>query len=360
MQDQRVISVKIVYDWILVFREKALEMYFFPPWLLDPVQSLALCGSMNESTSKMATDSFTVHPPEIMGMEPAIVHNYQMAISNLAFSERYSWEHEQAQETCRQCNGKGTFCPIPPDFQVEERKSTFDTLRVTCACLYRPLSIAVRFDTYFRHFVFAVNPLYSPSALVSSLSLLNITRDHRRIVFDIRQNAPYVESPILAHTQPSGPMGSNQASMRMGAFGTLLWVEAEGGSEEQSSENSDEQYYKPRTNYHIAGRRLPLPNSVSSTRGPIDTSNSDEEFQRLPLTEDPALPEPPLPSAESSTSDMAVDDSKNLQKWSVPTTTYFIKGVRDGWDAFAMNERSARIATSTWEGQGQQNVWRFF
>lgn len=318
---------------MLVLRESVLEMYFLPPSALRP------------SSTTEGRDAHT--------LRPAVTHKWMWQINSLAVTERVSWVHERAATRCATCNGQGHVV------DEDKAKDGEQLHRIVCACKYRPLSLAVRFDSYFpwpvnllHHYVLQV-PLPDGAGRGPALA-------------PMLTQAPYALPPVLTHTIPSTVRLFGHSELALGRFGTLLWTDSEtryGGPNAHAGAdgNGDGQMYfnEEGTGERAAGRRIPLPlpppahprswfRSWSTALPSYHSAPDVGADANANATGGPAQPDPPQPTESAGAGSGS----------GVGTTTLYATRAREGWHALALCERAGRVVVG--DAEGVLELWDHF
>ncbi|KAH8110735.1 hypothetical protein DFH11DRAFT_737321 [Phellopilus nigrolimitatus] len=297
--------VQFQHDWVLVFRESVLEMYFLPPSVLG---------------ASASTRARVLHP--------VACHQWTWRIDSVVVTERVSWMHERAALSCVTCNGRG----YVPDSGHASTSDKIDQ-QITCACRYRPLSIAVRFDSFFP---WPVNLLHH--------YVLDVDQSVHFNGLEATPQAPYILFPTLMHTVPSSVRLFGHSILAMDRFGTLVWTDNEAAEYRVSQDTSahgeaevEAEHAPGRSSYgdsgeRVAGQRLPL-----SSR---------------PGSEAKAAHSAPLPSADTTVSepDSQPEALVSLHDELAPATSLFGMRTMDGWCSIALSERAGRIALGDTDG----------
>lgn len=251
-------------------------------------------------------------PPHILqgnkrAIDPTVSHKWTWNINTISVSERVSWKHECAQRHCLTCNGSGIF-------------PSSDSSPVRCHCLYRPLSIVIRFESYFpwpvnliHHYVLQTNTQSIPQS------------DYPGVPF-----VPYKFPPTLLHNIPSTVRFFGLSVLTIGEFGTLIWTDGEDSSTHASSssgnrEASDDTYFNEGMRERVVGRRLGLP--------------SKRDY---------------LPSTFQS--DYITQYGTSFG-W-VPPTLTFSASPTENWYSIDLCERAGRLAVGN--SSGGIEVWDYF
>ncbi|KAI5123476.1 hypothetical protein M0805_008846 [Coniferiporia weirii] len=331
--NRSVLRVHFAHDWVLVFRESVLEMYFLLPSALRP------------SSTTESRDAHT--------LRPAATHKWMWQINSLAVTERVSWVHERAAARCATCNGQGYI-------SAEDKANNGEQLeRIVCACRYRPLSLAVRFDSYFpwpvnllHHYVLQVPLLDGTVPVPAPEPMLT--------------QAPYALPPVLTDTIPSTVRLFGHSVLALGRFGTLLWTDSEmgyGGTDANAggdaNANGGTYYYAEGTGERAAGRRLPLPLPPPahprswlqswSTALPSYRSAPDVDPDADPNANangGTTQPDPPQPTGSTDAGSGA------------GATTLYATRAREGWHALALCERAGRVVIG--DAEGVLELWDHF
>ncbi|KAH8110718.1 hypothetical protein DFH11DRAFT_1859924 [Phellopilus nigrolimitatus] len=297
--------VQFQHDWVLVFRESVLEMYFLPPSVLG---------------ASASTRARVLHP--------VACHQWTWRINSVVVTERVSWMHERAALSCVTCDGRG----YVPD---SERPSTSDKMdqQITCACRYRPLSIAVRFDSFFP---WPVNLLHH--------YVLDVDHSVEFDGLEATPQAPDVLPPALMHTIPSSVRLFGHSILAMDRFGTLVWTDNE-APEYRTSQHTGAHGEAEAEAEHAPGR------------SPYGDSGERVAGRRLPLLSRPgyeagAAPLAPLLSADTTVSEPDSQPEAMVSRNDELTPAKSLFGMRtmDGWCSIALSERAGRIALGDTDG----------
>ncbi|KAL5492655.1 hypothetical protein ACEPAI_4102 [Sanghuangporus weigelae] len=234
--NRAVLRVQFVHDWVLVFRESVLELYFLPPSLIT-------------------NTPHTIYPNAF--------HKWNFQINTLTVTERISWVHDRMGRHCRLCDSQGTvFAPV-------EVAGEIGRVNITCACRYRPLSIVARFDSYYP---WPVNLLHH--------FVLHVSPHHFNTLDSLIPEVPYMLPPQMTQTIPSVVRLFGHSVLVLGRYGTLVWTDSEANNSEEA-QGSTQAYFAEGTGERVAGRRLRLPPSPDYITS---------------LASEPAAPQEPDPS----------------------------------------------------------------
>ncbi|THG95573.1 hypothetical protein EW145_g7934 [Phellinidium pouzarii] len=313
--DCSVLRVLFVYDWILVFRESALEVYFLP----------------SSTLSSSASGGQRI-------LYPTTTHKWRWQVNSLAVTERVSWAHERASAKCTTCNGRGY---VITGGDASAITSAEKGERFVCVCRYRPISIVVRFDSLYpwpfnlmHHYVLHVRTY----ADIFPGDFSNLQRQ-----------SPYAAPPVLAHTISSTIRLFGRSVITIGRFGTVVWTDSETASEDVNDDPGPPfLYYGERT----AGCRLPI--SVpprASTAVPASVPHV-VSVSRL----EPAAAENMTTTTAAGLQPDDVGAEPALEP--TPATTLFGMREQDGWHAVAVCERVGRIVLG--DADGMLNIWDHF
>ncbi|KAI5123482.1 hypothetical protein M0805_008852 [Coniferiporia weirii] len=220
-----ILKVHFAHDYVLVFRETVLEMYFVPP------SALQLHSAENRDHTH--------------ALHPVAVYEWTRKIDSLVATERVSWMHDCAAARCMICGGQGyinnnedvsSLLSEEKDKRKEVDEDTDWSQRTVCICRYRPISIVVTFGDpslrcLFEHHV------------------LHVSCDTASI--------PYVLPPMLVHEIPVRLLQDEYPAPALGRFGTLICTD-ELYIDKEATEVSE----------RAVGRRLSLPDPPRTQSGP--------------------------------------------------------------------------------------------
>ena len=280
------LRVQFFHDWVFVFRESVLELYFLPPSLV---------------TNKARK----IHPEAF--------YKWNFQINSLSVTERVSYVHDRAEKRCRVCDPQGFVTTTA--VVGEETKD----VKVVCTCRYRPLSIAVRFDSYYP---WPVNLLHH--------YVLHVTPE-RFSAFNVHApRVPFMLPPQLTHTIPSVVRLFGHSVLVLGRFGTLVWTDSEANNSEEVH-GSTQEYFAEGIGERVAGRRLllPLPATLESQMSPVqDAGAAGTEVMQ------------------------GSAPGEGMQ------TSVFSTRLTEGWYSVALSESTGRIAIG--DGEGNIELWDHF
>ncbi|KLO13226.1 hypothetical protein SCHPADRAFT_928708 [Schizopora paradoxa] len=339
-----ILSIRVIHDFIVVFRESVVDIYFLPSDfnlpgdatdLSEEVPSYVSVDGSPSSSPRYAPSPSKVH--RIL-LRPSASHKWTWSLNSLAVTERYSWYHERRQASCRLCEGTTKFASGR-----------------SCQCVYRPLSLAVRFDSYFpwpvnliHHFVVHTSPEFDPSAL-NPLDFAIPINGAPHSNEEIAPCSPFVLPPQNTYTIPSSVRLFGRTALVLGSHGTLVWLDSESdyvplpllhqgsadrmahASAAHNTDEGDEQIetegyaFAAGTGERIASIQIPLTIPLS---GDSQTTNTNSGKEPLVPTSERVLPS--LIAARSM----------------------------EGWTAVATDERAGRIVVG--DSEGFVEVWDYY
>ncbi|KAI5123484.1 hypothetical protein M0805_008854 [Coniferiporia weirii] len=250
-------SVRFVHDWVLVFRQSILELYFVPP------SALRSYSAKNGNRAPI--------------LRPAVVHKYMENIDLAqigwsAVTERVSWASERAASQCTVCHGQGyvdgedveLWPAVQGNDRSKHRGRDEDEMirRIVCTCRYRPLSLTVLFgergtgESQLQHHVLHV---------------------------------PDSTAPVLMHAFRINNAYSEER-LALGRFGTLFSIDEARHRWDSDEEDVDIEETTLDSSYgdnhiydRVSGRFLPLPSQFEDTMPPPSPLEPDEGFLFLPM-----------------------------------------------------------------------------
>ena len=215
------------------------------------------------------------------------------------------------------------FVPDPSSKYDENR-------RIVCICRYRPLSVVMRFDSYYpwpvnllHHFVIHVNPSQTPFCISHS-------------------ECPYVLPPELVDVIPSAVRLFGRSVLALGPHGTLAWTDSEALNGTEGS-NQEGAFATNGTGERVAARRLRLPPPPLSSQVSSSFTHRQQQGTSSALHAEPPTMVP-----------VGSDGSAGQKKRS----SIFATREEEGWTSLALSEGKGRIVVG--DKNGFMEVWDQF
>lgn len=340
------LEVLFIHDWVLVFRESVVEFYFLPSWFISARASVTRPNSL----------------------QPVYLHKWAWNLNSLSVSHRVSWIHDRRASNCATCAYRGTV----------RLDGNSNQCTLVCKCRYRPLSIAIRFDSYFpwpvnlmHHYVLPTQMFYDPVSLAKQLLAEGDAADalESNPTFEVKEDlsqahiSPYVLPPLLEHTIPSAVRLFARSDLFMCRYGSLIWLDSEADYSPQSSislrlVNSEGHHLTSQPTPHANEEDTEEPESGSSggvyadgTGERIAGRHLDIAGSMSALTNDTSHMETAVSRALENTIGQSYGGSRTV-------TTLFGARQWEGWYSIAANERAGRIVVG--DKEGGIEVWDYF
>lgn len=344
------LEVYFIHDWVFVFRESVFELYFLPPWFIS-ARAAAAASRPNS-------------------LQPVCLHKWAWNLNSLSVSHRVSWIHDRKASNCATCANRGT---VPLDGNANRNYT------LVCKCRYRPLSIAIRFDSYFpwpvnlmHHYVLPTQMFYDPVSLAKQLLAERDAALELNPSFEVKDVlspahiSPYVLPPLLEHTIPSAVRLFARSDLFMCRYGSLIWLDSEADYSPQSSISlrlSDSE------GHHLTSQpSQPTPHVNEDVTGYLNSGSSggvyadgtgeriagrhlDIAGSRSALANDTTHMETAVSRALENTIGQSYGGSRTV-------TTLFGARQWEGWYSIAANERAGRIVVG--DKEGGIEVWDYF
>lgn len=348
-QDRTVLEVYFIHDWVFVFRESVFELYFLPPWFIS-ARAAAAASRPNS-------------------LQPVCLHKWAWNLNSLSVSHRVSWIHDRKASNCATCANRGT---VPLDGNANRNYV------LVCKCRYRPLSIAIRFDSYFpwpvnlmHHYVLPTHMFYDPVSLAKQLLAERDAADalESNPSFEVKDVlspahiSPYVLPPLLEHTIPSAVRLFARSDLFMCRYGSLIWLDSEADYSPQSSISLR---LVDSEGHHLTSQPTPHVNEdgtddlESGSSGGVYADGTGERIagrhldiagSRSALANDTTHVETVVSRALENTIGQSYGGSRTV-------TTLFGARQWEGWYSIAANERAGRIVVG--DKEGGIEVWDYF
>lgn len=343
------LEVYFIHDWVFVFRESVFELYFLPPWFIS-ARAAAAASRPNS-------------------LQPVCLHKWAWNLNSLSVSHRVSWIHDRKASNCATCANRGT---VPLDGNANRNYI------LVCKCRYRPLSIAIRFDSYFpwpvnlmHHYVLPTHMFYDPVSLAKQLLAERDAADalESNPSFEVKDVlspahiSPYVLPPLLEHTIPSAVRLFARSDLFMCRYGSLIWLDSEADYSPQSSISLR---LVDSEGHHLTSQPTPHVNEdgtddlESGSSGGVYADGTGERIagrhldiagSRSALANDTTHVETVVSRALENTIGQSYGGSRTV-------TTLFGARQWEGWYSIAANERAGRIVVG--DKEGGIEVWDYF
>lgn len=339
------LEVYFIHDWVFVFRESVFEFYFLPPWFISARAAASRSNSL----------------------QPVCLHKWAWNLNSLSVSHRVSWVHDRKASNCATCANRGT---VPLDGNANRNYT------LVCKCRYRPLSIAIRFDSYFpwpvnlmHHYVLPTHMFYDPVSLAKQLLAERDTALELNPSFEVKDVLspahirPYVLPPLLEHTIPSAVRLFARSDLFMCRYGSLIWLDSEADYSPQSSISLR---LVDSEGHHLTSQPTPHVNEdgtddlESGSSGGVYADGTGERIagrhldiagSRSALANDTTHMETAVSQALENTIGQSYGGSRT-------GTTLFGARQWEGWYSIAANERAGRIVVG--DKEGGIEVWDYF